>query len=269
MSMRKSILFIILLFTITSAMSQNFDRVEVKGRILVDANDVEGVTVYNTSSNKGTITDENGEFKITVAINDFIEFSALQFEDFSLTIDDDILKSKTLTVFLIERINKLNEVVILPFGLSGNLPEDLERVKTYNPDLDAIYFGVFDITAYEFSNDYKSEVVNTEMRKGEFYNGVNFVKLLGINSLFASKKGKDQKIANVNASNIDKLRQKYTTNYLSQNFNIPVHQVRDFIVFVEPKVQDKKMLEEGNEMYLIEFLSSQSALFLKEHIEKK
>ena len=126
MSMRKSILFIILLFTITSAMSQNFDRVEVKGRILVDANDVEGVTVYNTSSNKGTITDENGEFKITVAINDFIEFSALQFEDFSLTIDDDILKSKTLTVFLIERINKLNEVVILPFGLSGNY------LKTWN-----------------------------------------------------------------------------------------------------------------------------------------
>jgi len=51
-------------FSFTIIQAQETKRVEVIGRIIVKNPDVEGVTVYNTSSNRGTITDDEGRFKI-------------------------------------------------------------------------------------------------------------------------------------------------------------------------------------------------------------
>ena len=107
--------------TSTSIFSQNIERIELKGTIIVDRNDREGVTVYNSSSEKGTITDADGKFTIQVALNDRIEFSALQFEDFTVIITQEMIDAKEISVFLIEQVNKLDEVLILPHNLTGNL----------------------------------------------------------------------------------------------------------------------------------------------------
>ena len=76
--------------------SQSVSRVEVKGVILSKSNDVEAVTIFNKSSNEGTITNFNGEFIIKVAKNDVIEISALQFQTVNLTIDADIVEYEIL-----------------------------------------------------------------------------------------------------------------------------------------------------------------------------
>ena len=76
------ICFLVLFNTISFA--QEIERVEVNGRIIVDRNDVEGVTVYNHSSQTGTVTDKEGNFVINVAINDRVEFGALQFQNFTI-----------------------------------------------------------------------------------------------------------------------------------------------------------------------------------------
>ena len=78
----KKLLLLVLLCTSISMTSQTFKRVEVDGKIIVEGDDVEGITVFNTSTNKGVITNKNGEFKIEVAENDFIEFRALQYQNF-------------------------------------------------------------------------------------------------------------------------------------------------------------------------------------------
>ena len=62
------------------ANAQDIQRVEISGKIIVDSPDVEGVTVFNATSNKGTITDAEGKFSILVALNDRLQISALQFE---------------------------------------------------------------------------------------------------------------------------------------------------------------------------------------------
>ena len=72
-----------------------------------------------------------------------------------------------MTVFLVENINKLDEILILPYGLSGNLTTDVNSTKTFNPNLDAIYFGMANMNKFEFADDYKSKVVNREMQKNE------------------------------------------------------------------------------------------------------
>ena len=154
--------FFFLFFTYT-LFAQDSTRVEVKGKIIVNTPDIEGVTIYNVSSNKGTVTDANGEFKLNVMLNDKVEISALQFKDFSLVVTQSIVKNKQMTVFLVEQINKLDEVVILPYDLTGVLKEDIQSVEVFNPDLDAIYFGVNDISVYQFSDDQYSKVENLAM----------------------------------------------------------------------------------------------------------
>jgi hypothetical protein len=71
----------------------------INGKIIVSTEDKEGVAVFNTfSSNKWTATDKDGYFSIDVALNDVIQFSALQFQDFTVTINQKIyMRSKRLT----------------------------------------------------------------------------------------------------------------------------------------------------------------------------
>ena len=239
--------------------SQNVDRVEIYGKIIVDSVDVEGVTIYNTSSNKGTITDIEGEFSIYVALNDRVEVSALQFEKFVIVINEDIIASKILTIFLVERINKLDEIVILPYGLSGNLTVDMESIKTFNPDLDALYFGIHNMDEYEFSEDYKSAATNLAMEEGRYYNGADFVEIIGflLKPLFNSKSKRPLKAS----PSYESFTTKYSLAYLTNNLDIPENNVDEFVFFVEDSGFDKNLMIDGNELEFLEFLIDQSRLF--------
>lgn len=265
---RNQVLLFIFCFTIAFAYSQDIDRIEVYGKIVVDSVDVEGVTVYNTSSNKGTITDIEGKFSISVALNDRLEVSALQFEKFMVVINEDVIASKILTVFLVEKLNKLPEVIILPYGLSGYLSVDIESIKTFNPDMDAIYFGIQNMDEYEFTDDYKSAVTNLAMQKGQFYNGVDFVGIIGflVKPLFDSK---SRIFSNsTSTSTYDSLTAKYSLNYLKKNLNIPETKVDEFVYYVENSGFDKNLMQDGNELEFLEFLIDQSRQFKNTYTEK-
>lgn len=245
--------------------SQNTERIEVEGRIIVKNNDIEGVTVFNTSSNKGTVANQEGRFKIKVRLNDNIEVSALQFEKFFITVDAKILESKKLTVYLIERINKLDEVIILPYGLSGNLVVDLEKVKTFNPDMDAIYFGVGEVAAYQFSADQYTKVDNIFMNTGQLKYGGDIIGIVGllVKPLFQIKNKTPKSKKETQETSAQNLSDKYGNEFISNNFNIPKDKVEDFLAFVEYNGFNFKLLDKGKEMQLIEHLIIHSKLFLK------
>ena len=265
--MQKNYYILFTIFIIGSlAFSQDTNRIEVFGKIIVDSVDVEGVTIYNTSSNKGTITDIEGQFSIEVALNDRVEVSALQFEKFVIVINEAIMSSKIMTVFLVERINKLDEVIILPYGLSGNLTVDVKSIKTFNPDLDALYFGIKNSDEYEFSDDYKSEVVNMEMEEGYYYNGADVVAIIGLilKPIFKSKP-KDSSNA---YDSYQYLTDKYSLSYLIRNLNIPKESASEFVYFVEDNGFNKDLLKEGNELQFLEFLIDKSIEFQKIKNEK-
>ncbi len=152
-------LWVLFLFTqITQIYSQELERVNIAGTIIVNSLDLEGVTVYNAISNTGTVTDKKGQFVIGAALNDKLIISALQFQNFEITINQDIIDSQTLIAVLVEEVNKLPEVVILPYGLTGNVSTDIARIKTVNPNLDVLYFGLDNLDKFNFTDDYLSGV---------------------------------------------------------------------------------------------------------------
>ncbi|HAI18938.1 MAG TPA: hypothetical protein DCM10_13430, partial [Xanthomarina gelatinilytica] len=146
-------------------MAQNDSRIEISGKVIVDSNDVEGLTVTNITSNRIAVTDFNGEFRIDVALNDKIKISALQYNTILVIVTDEILKSKQLTVFLDEHVTALDEVVILPFNLTGDLETDLTKVRTFNPKFETIYFGNVLSNENQYTDIQYQEVENTILRQ--------------------------------------------------------------------------------------------------------
>jgi len=245
--------------------AQTIERVKVEGRIMANDNDVENVTVFNTSSNLGTITDSDGQFTISLAVNDVLEISALQFEKINVTITEETIASKKLTIFLVEHVNRLNEVLILPYGLSGNMNVDLESVKTFNPDLDAIYFGVNNIDAYEFPDDHLAGVENQALLETHrLQYGVNFGAIFGMmtKEIFKGNKKNDKGLyPNISETN-KTLLDTYSHAYISGTFNIPEDRVNEFIAYVENGDMDYSLFDPGNEIQLLEFLVGKSKEFL-------
>lgn len=256
-----TLLFIAISFT--TIQSQETKRIEVTGRIVVKNPDVEGVTIYNTSSNRGTITDEKGRFKIKVALNDRIEISALQFKDFKIIIDSEIIKSKALTVFLIEKINKLPEIVLLPYGLSGDLPTDVANTNTVNPDLDALYFGLDNLDKIDFTADYLSGIRNTAMTDNTLYYSADAIKIIGLlfKPIFNSK-NKKNKLLNSSATE-EEITKKYSTEYLMQRLNIPKEHIMEFVYYVEDAGLEKRLLDNGHELEFLDHLIKKSKEFQK------
>ena len=268
----KKLLLLFIALSSFIATSQQVKRVKVDGKIIVEGDDVDGITVFNTSSNKGVITNENGEFVIEVALNDFIEFRALQYQNFDLQVSQAIIDSKRMRVFLIEEINKLDEVLVLTKGLSGELKTDINSVKTFNPKLDALYFGIKKNDEYEFADDNRSKAINETLHSQSetMVNGLNIVNVVDqlLLPLFRSKV-KDKKSAGVPDVPVSAVKYYFGSEFIIDNFKIPEHRVEEFIQYVEQdKNFDFSLLNYGNEMEFLEVLHKKSKEFLKTKRDK-
>ncbi|SDR94132.1 hypothetical protein SAMN04515667_1043 [Formosa sp. Hel1_31_208] len=266
---------ILLCFTLSNLLinAQSFQRVQVEGKIIVEGNDVEGITVFNTSSNKGVTTDENGEFTIEVGLNDFIEFRALQYQNFDLQVSEAIIASKRMRVFLIEEINKLDEILVLTKGLSGDLQTDVETVKTFNPKLDALYFGIKKRDEYEFSDDNRSAIQNEALHSQSqtMVNGLNIVNVVDqlLLPLFRSEI-KDKKASGIPEVPVSSIKYYFGSEFIIDNFDIPEHRVEEFIRFVEDDENfDVSLLNYGKELEFLQVLYARSKEFLNSKSEKK
>lgn len=116
-----SIIFTFFLISITQAQS-----VEIKGKVLVDDDDIEGIHIINITASKFTITKENGDFTIPAKLNDTIIFSAIKYKPKKIMVNADMIKSKILNVYLTELVNQLDEVIVGKV-LTGDLMLDVEN----------------------------------------------------------------------------------------------------------------------------------------------
>lgn len=115
-------LFVFLLFaSISSA-----QIVEIKGKVIVADDEIEGIHVINKTASKFTITNYKGEFNIPAKLNDTIVFSALKYKPKEMVVNMEVFTSKTLNVYLTELVNQLDEVIVGKV-LSGDLMSDIEN----------------------------------------------------------------------------------------------------------------------------------------------
>ncbi|MDO5979914.1 carboxypeptidase-like regulatory domain-containing protein [Flavivirga spongiicola] len=261
----KKIIFFFALLSTMHILSQNVKRVQVSGKIIVESNDISGITIFNISSNKGVITDENGEFKLRVAANDLIEVSALQYQNINFKVNEAITESKSMKLFLIEEVYKLEEIVVSTKGLSGNLNTDIKKTNIFKPKLDALYFGIKHSDDFDFKDDYKSKVKNIGMnsQRQTMINGLNIVNVVDqlLLPLFRSKVS-NKKESGIPDVPVESIKYYFGSEFLVDNFNIPDHRVEEFIRFVESKDFNFSLLNYGKEMEFLELLNKKSVEFL-------
>ena len=253
--------FIIILCLISSiSFAQDIVRIEIKGHIIVERNDLEGVTVYNASTNKGTVTDKDGNFVLEVGLNDNVEFAALQFKDFKVAITQDIIDAKAMTVLLVEQVNKLPEVVILPHNLTGDLVTDVSNIELVNPNLDALYFGLGNLDKIDFTEDHLSAVTNIAMAQRNLMYGVNMANIFGLllNELFPPK----NKIEFIPDYKKRRILDVYDTEYLIAALNILEKDLIEFVYYVEEDNFDFALLDSNREFEFLKFLKGQQQKFV-------
>lgn len=262
----KKLIFILSILIGASSFSQNLSRTQVNGKIIVESADISGITIYNKTLNLGAITNEKGEFTIDVRLNDIIQVSAVQYKNISFNVNEDILESKSIKVFLIEEIKELDEVVVFSKGLTGNLNVDLEARKPYKLKLDVLYFGIKNKEEFEFEIDNTSKVKSVAMdvqRLPTMINGLNIINVVDqlLLPLFRSEV-KNKKKVGVPEVPVQSIKYYLGSEFLVDNFDIPEHRVEEFIRYVEADNFDFNLLNYGKEMEFLQVLSERSQDFL-------
>lgn len=148
----KNILFILFFMVVSISIAQVQPRVLLNGKIIATQN-TENVTIYNTTTSKGSISNIEGEFNIYAKAKDTLVFSSIALQTKKIIIKDSDLDLVIFNIKLEEKLNELEEVVVSNNSLTGVLKVDADNIKTVkintNVDLNAV-------AKMEFEKDLRS-----------------------------------------------------------------------------------------------------------------
>lgn len=124
-------LVVFFLFCISlGAFSQEVVVQKISGTIQNDNTllPVANVNIINLNKSRGTNTDGKGYFEIEASVNDTIHVSYIGFQSLKVRVTNDWLKNKTTKIQLTEKAIALEEVIIMPYNLTGYLEVDSKLI---------------------------------------------------------------------------------------------------------------------------------------------
>lgn len=264
--MTKKLLLLLFIVISPALFAQDIDRTKVAGKIYVpQGEDAEGISVYNISSQKGTITNADGAFEIEIAENDRIQITALQYQSFTVVVDKGVINKKLMNIFLNPAINQLEEVVVRPYDLSGNITVDVKKIPTYNitKDWDLGYYNLE--YGYQFEPDEITAVsgnaAEEALHGNSIKDGVNFLAILGGVGQLLFPQGKKLTIVEKQENQSllsNNIQERFGKDFIEVNFDIPEDKAVDFLFYAQENGMDQDLLKPKNEMQLMEFLMKKS-----------
>ena len=96
----KNIFFLLFIFLMSniSVLAQNDYRTWIRGKVIYKNVNVPNANVINNTSQKATITNNDGEFEIEVKLNDKLIFSSVQYQITELNITKNILQKNRILI---------------------------------------------------------------------------------------------------------------------------------------------------------------------------
>lgn len=262
--------FVILFFVIpVMFFAQQAERTLVNGVITAPiGEDLEGISVYNVSSQKGTITDQNGAFTLEVGLQDRVLFTALQFQKFTIIVDEGIIENKQLRVYVNPAVVQLDEIIVRPHDLTGNMVVDVARIKTVDLDAGINYTWEQMEFGQEFSDDRSSGVKNNALQEVPTA-GLNlfYPVILLADLIFKKSDNKTRKLsplekAQLADASFTAVYQRFAQSYFTDNLKLTQDQIEPFLYFISNNGFTTDLLKENNELKLMDFLEKQSKIYL-------
>lgn len=232
---------------------QDFSE-KLLGRVQSIDMDVADVYVINTSSKKSTITDVEGDFAIPVRLKDTLVFSSVQFKRKEIVITREVLTAKFLLVPLEEGVTELNEVVVMPYKLTGDLTKDTktERVAT------ASSLGL--PNAYVIPKTQSERLLYTAktwLPNGQLCLDPAINWLSGRTLMLRKRVARDQ-----HQELLQGLERFYPDSLLVSTLEIPETKILDFIYFCEIDPTFDNLVDLDDKLKLLEFFRKKSREYL-------
>lgn len=254
--MMKKLFFLFFLMFTAVLLAQ--ERTMIQGTISVPpGDDPTGITIFNETSKKGTVSTSGGNFSIAVAPGDRLVFSAVQFEDFTVIVGEEIIDSGVLNVRISEAINQLEEVVVSTTGLSGVIEIDVNRVPLGVIELPESAAEINPVK-WEFKPDPLTSPRNAAMDLEYLQHGIKFINIF--KAIFSESQQEE-----ANRKRIDeKIRELYDDEFFQKYLDIEYENINDFIFFAESNGLREILLQPEHELDLIAFLIEQSEKYKKQ-----
>ena len=245
MLMKNILLGFLCFLGILTVNAQEDERTLLRGQVLYRNIFVPNENVINTTSEMATITNDKGEFAIRVKLDDELVFTAINYQLQVVKITEEILEKNRLVVEVNEKVTELDEVTVSPENQTKFLELKNEEFKEY-----------------QYETDQTTEVVNVAMddpgSRG-LRDGLNFVNIF--KALFLNKE-KEEERAPLKVSEV--LRQVYDDEFFVMDLKLPQDHIDAFLLYCDTKIPPQSLLKKDNEFQLIDFLVTQSKLYLKE-----
>ncbi|MBL7867058.1 MAG: hypothetical protein JNM71_03470 [Flavobacterium lindanitolerans] len=105
---------ILLLTFLVSYVALSQEKI-IKGRVVANGNNVEGINLVNLVNEKSAITDSNGDFSILAKVDDLLVFSAVNMHYKRKIIEADDFQKDIIIIEMEPKINQLDEVEITKY----------------------------------------------------------------------------------------------------------------------------------------------------------
>jgi hypothetical protein len=103
------------LFFVLNSVAQNSSLTLLRGKVMADNIELNGITIQNLRSQSDAVSENNGNFSIFVLVGDTLSFKGLQVNTKKVTISENDLSKKLVVVLLEPKIIPLSEVKITEY----------------------------------------------------------------------------------------------------------------------------------------------------------
>lgn len=147
--------FIVFAMLPNSISAQQPARKSIKGKVIADANELDGIYVVNLKTENGTITQGGGYFTLPVQVGDTLMLSSIQFKGVKIGIKEEDLSKELFFVRMQPLMNQLNEVLvfqykninavalgIIPKGTKSYTPAERKLNAASNPNFTGLAVSV-------------------------------------------------------------------------------------------------------------------------------
>ncbi|KGO92097.1 hypothetical protein [Flavobacterium subsaxonicum] len=267
----KTLLLVMLLVLPVAAFAQKVSpRQILNGKVIADSLAVESLNVNNISSHIGAVTDEKGLFTIYARANDTLTFSSVNIHPVKIVLKESDFSQRQLVIKLNVNVTVLDEVIILPTRMIGDLGTVSKNTKT-----NTITSGIDGVdlkdtyTEMKFKPiEYKvDEVVNGALpAQMHPLRGVDFARIYRLYIKKDKKTKKDRGevySAEAQKTFAEAVKERFTYNFFTEALKIPANEIALFLNFSDTGEASKALLEPKKEFELTDYLVTKSEEYLK------
>ncbi len=187
---------------------------------------ITNVHLLNLTKERATISNAEGYFAMDTQVGDTLLISALRYKRRTFVVSENMLASTTLMIELEPFVNELEEVVLRPYNLSGNLNKDLVNLDVDEP-VSAVSLNLPNATA--------KKRTQAERQLIEATTGGGLVPLNPIlNAISGRTKMLKKRLARDKAYLLtQEVRARYPDSLFVKDLRIPQIRIPDFMYFCE------------------------------------